>query len=222
MKYYPVFLDVKDRQCLVVGGGSVGLRKAVMLEKCGAQVTVVSRDFDAGRQSGNKGSMVLKQKRYDKKDLDGMFMILAATDDKELNRRICSDAAALNILTNVADAPELSDFILPAVVAQKDLMIAVSTGGASPAVAKRIRRELSEQFGPEYGQLLDLMRAVRKKLLSQGHDPDAHKEKFHALLEYGILKKIKTGDSKAVDQILEDLLGDGYQYETLLSKGSSG
>lgn len=221
MKYYPIFLDVKDRQCLVVGGGPVGLRKAAMLEKCGAQVTVVSRDFDAGRQSRSKGGMVLKQKRYEKKDLDGIFMVLAATDDKDLNQRIYNDAAKLNILTNVADAPKISDFILPAVVAQKDLMIAVSTGGASPAVAKRIRRELSERFGPEYGQLLDLMRAVRKKLLSQDNDPDSHKKKLHALLEKDILKKIETGDSKAVNQILEDVLGKGYQYETLLLKGSS-
>jgi precorrin-2 dehydrogenase/sirohydrochlorin ferrochelatase len=221
MKYYPVFLDVAGKPCLVVGAGHVGYRKAAMLAGCNARVTVVSPDFGEVWRTEPTPAVFLNRKAYDKKDLEGMFLVLAATDNADLNRQIKQDAAALNILANVADKEEISDFILPAVVTQGDLSIAVSTGGASPALAKRICRELGDHFGPEYAQLLTLMRAVRIKLLSQGHDPQSHKKIFHGLLENGILKQIKIGDINAVNQILEDVLGQGFEFEHLVSKGSS-
>lgn len=210
MKYYPIFLDICGKPCLVVGGGTVGFRKAGTLEKCGAAVTVVSEKFDDRFSSEPVTRFCLKTKPYESKDVMGMFLVITATDNRMLNSRVQEDAKALGILCNMADAQETSDFILPAVMEQGDLILAVSTCGSSPALAKKIRKELTVQYGPEYGLLLDLMRTVRKKLLASDHAPDDHKEKFHALLNRNILGKIKANDTNAVNQILRDVLGEGY------------
>ena len=220
MKYYPVFMDINNRPCLVVGGGAVGVRKAKRLKKCGARVTVVSKQVDDACRSLTDQGICVDKKKYTAADIKGMFMVFAATDNAELNRRVKSDANAAGILCNVADAAEHSDFILPSTVRQGNLTLAISTGGASPAMAKKIRQALSDQFGPEYARMIELMGAVREKLLASGHAPDDHKKDFHALIEKGMLNGIKNGDIAMVNRILHDVLGSGYQYETLISSRS--
>jgi precorrin-2 dehydrogenase/sirohydrochlorin ferrochelatase len=217
MKYYPVFLDVKDKRCLVVGGGAVGARKAATLEKCGARVVVVSERFSERFDDLETKNIRLENRKYDRDDVADMFLVFAATDDAGLNARIKKDAAALNILCNVADAPDESEFILPSIVERGDLLVAVSTCGSSPAMAKKIRQELDAQFGEEYAQLLQLMGNMRRKLLSQGHDPQGHKKIFHSLIDKGILDLIKTGDEKNINVILNDIPGEGYTYRDLVS-----
>ncbi|MCF6248552.1 MAG: bifunctional precorrin-2 dehydrogenase/sirohydrochlorin ferrochelatase [Desulfobacula sp.] len=216
MKYYPIFLDIKDKPCLVIGGGPVGARKAAMLEKCGAGVRVVSERFDDSFGPLKKKGVCLGKKSYEKKDMEGMVLVFAATDKARLNQQIKSDAEAANIFCNVADGPDESDFILPSIVDKGDLILAVSTCGSSPAMAKQIRQELDDQFGLEYADLLKLMGAVRKKLLATGHAPDAHKKSFFALIENNILEWIEAGDINKINTILKDVLGDGYRYEELV------
>ncbi|MBW2582186.1 MAG: bifunctional precorrin-2 dehydrogenase/sirohydrochlorin ferrochelatase, partial [Deltaproteobacteria bacterium] len=172
MRYYPVHLDIQNRNVLVVGGGSVGTRKVKTLLDCGARVTVVSPEVSRQlRELAASGDIILAERSYQSEDLTGVFVVIGATDDERLNQQISSDADRLNTLCNIADRPEVSNFILPSIVQRDDLVITISTSGQSPALAKKLRKTLENQFGEEYGTLLQLMGAIRKKLLQQAHKP---------------------------------------------------
>jgi len=221
MKYYPIFLDIRTKECLVVGGGNVGARKALALEKCGAKVKVISETFSHKFVDLKKTNICIEKKKYEKKDVKGMFIVFAATNNADLNQQIKKDASLLNILCNVADATDKSDFLLPSIVDRGDLTVAVSTSGSSPAMAKKIRQDLESQFGPEYSQCLNLMGNIRKKLLSSRHGPDEHKKIFNTLIEKGILELIKANDDININAVLWDVLGKKYSYQDLVSSGSN-
>lgn len=214
MKYYPIFLDVKGRDCLVVGGGEVGTRKAMGLYRSGARVRVISKTFSQKLET--MSDICLASKSYEPSDLATAFLVFAATDNKDLNQQVREDATARGILCNVADAPDRSDFILPSVVERGDLVCAVSTSGASPALAKKIRKDLEQMLGPEYKDFLLLMANTRKKLLEEGHDPSTHKKIFTALVEKKIPELIAANDQTRIDSVLLELLGSGYEYERLV------
>lgn len=218
MQYYPVCLDVRGRKCLVVGGGSVGTRKVEMLVRCGAAVDVISDSFsDKLITMSDTVSVRLLNKEYEESDLDGVFLVIGSTDNHQLNLMIGEHAGQRNILCNIADNPEGCNFILPSVVNRGDLSIAVSTSGKSPAFAKRLRKELSEQFGDEYAVFLHLMGAVRKTLLLQNHDPEGHKQLFVKLIEGGLLDLIKTNNTTGIDSLLLNVLGEGFSFENLVN-----
>ena len=217
MKYYPVCLDIKDRRCLVVGGGQVGTRKVETLLACGARVTVVSPEATPRlAQLAREGAITLNQRGYRSTDQEETFLVIGATDDEALNRRINTDAETGARLCNIADQPHLCNFILPSVISQGDLMITISTSGQSPAFAKHLRRLLSQQFGPEYGLFLDLMGAIRRRLLATEHAPEAHKPLFERLIQGGLLERIKADDPEAIDALLAEVLGKGFHYKDLL------
>jgi len=218
MKYYPVNLDVRDKKCLVVGGGEVGARKAETLSACGADVTVLSPVFSERCRRLEPEGVRLSGKRYAREDLDGAFLVFAATDDSGINRAVKQDADEQNILCSIADWPDGSGFTLPAAVTRGDLLLTVSTGGKSPAVAKRIRRALEKEFGPEYETLLTLMGRIREKLLQQKRDPAAHKQQFNALLDSGLLDLIGKEDKTAIDRLLKTILGDGFEFDNLMAR----
>ncbi len=220
MKYYPILLDIKDKNCLVVGAGPVGARKAAGLDRCGARVFVVSRVFSDRFKDADMQSVTCRKKEYDPNDLCGMSLVFAATDNQVLNQKIKTDAAKENILCNVADAPGSSNFILPSIIRRGDLILAVSTCGASPALAKNIRQDLEKLFGPEYEKMLQVMGNIRKRLLSRGHAPQEHKKIFYTLIEAGMLELIKTGNEQKINSVLHDLLGTDYKYQELMSQRS--
>jgi precorrin-2 dehydrogenase/sirohydrochlorin ferrochelatase len=217
MKYYPVHLDIKNRNCLVVGGGAVGTRKVNTLLACGARVTVVSPDpAQQLKKMAAEGSITLKERAYRTVDLEDMFLVIGATDDEMLNRQISEEAEQIGILCNIADRPEACNFILPSVVQRGDLVITISTSGQSPALAKRVRRKLEAQFGEEYADFLLLMGAIRKKLLSQAHEPEAHKALFNQLIDSDLIELLRTGQRKQLNLLLYKILGEGYRIEELL------
>lgn len=216
MRYYPVSLDVKDRACLVVGGGAVGSRKVETLVKCGAEVTVVSRVFtDKLRAMEERGEVTLISRAYDPSDLDGIFLVIVATDDQAFNGMVSRDAEKAGKLCNVADYPSACNFILPSVIHRGDMTLSISTSGKSPAFAKWMRRTLSEQFGPEYGEFLNLMGLVRQKLLAEAHAPEAHKPLFEALIAGGLLDLVTAKDEAGADALLFEVLGEGYSCRDL-------
>ena len=217
MRYYPVNLDIKGRQCLVVGGGRVGSRKVDTLVQCGAEVTVVSAEVSPTvKQLADEKAILLKQRAYQASDVEGMFLVIGATDNETLNRQINADAERLNLLCNIADRPEICNFILPAIVRRGSFVMAISTAGKSPAFAKHVRKRLETQFGPEYGVMLELMGAIRSKLLAGAHEPEVHKPLFEQLIDGDLVALIKDQQIDRIDQLLERVLGPGYRYHQLM------
>lgn len=217
MRYYPVNLDIKGRRCLVVGGGRVGARKVDTLLRCGAAVTVVSPKVSpAVMQLAADKTIEMKQRPYRASDVEGMFLVIGATDNETLNRQINADAERLNLLCNIADRPEICNFILPAIVRRGNFVMAISTAGKSPAFAKHIRKRLETQFGPEYGVVLELMGAIRSKLLADAHEPEVHKPLFEQLIDGDLLSLVKDQKIDQIDQLLERVLGAGYRYHQLM------
>jgi len=217
MRYYPVHLDIQNRNCLVVGGGAVGTRKVLTLLQCGARVTVVSPIIsDRLRELAATGTLTLYKRPYQTGDLDGMFLVIGATNDEALNRRISSDAEGINTLCNIADRPEICNFILPSIVRRDDLVITISTSGRSPALAKKLRQILENQFGEEYADFLRLMGAIRKKLLNRSHEPEAHKYLFEQLINSDLIALIRGKKIDDINALLIDILGQGYRYDELM------
>ena len=179
-RYYMACLDVAGRDCLVVGGGSVGLEKARGLLDCGARVTVVAPEIASELR---ELPVELVERTYRTDDLDGRFLVLAATADSEVNRRVSEDAERRSLLCNVADAPDLCSFILPAVHRQDPIAIAVTTSGASPALAQRIRDEVAERYGPEYAELARRLRAQRPWAKENLTTYEERRDYFQALVE---------------------------------------
>jgi siroheme synthase-like protein len=157
-RYYMAAIDLEGRDCLVVGGGAVAHEKIVGLLDCGAVVTVVAREIS---DAVHALPVDLAAREYRDGDLEGRFLVVAATDDNELNRRVHAGAEARGLLCNVVDVPELCNFILPAVHRVDPIAIAVSTGGASPALAKRIRNDIAAIVGEEHADLARELRALR-------------------------------------------------------------
>ena len=217
MRYYPIYLDVKDRKCLVVGGGAVGTRKVETLLECGAKVTVVSIDASEKlKKLSNSGLIRLKERAFQTDDLESVFLVVVATDDEDLNVKVHAAAERRRVLCNIADRPEACNFILPSIVSRGDLTIAISTSGKSPAFAKKLRKQLEAQFGDEYAEFLKLMGAIRKKLLSKDHEPEAHKHLLERLIETDLVQMLKNADTDAINTLLLEVLGDGYDFETLI------
>ena len=217
MKYYPINLNIHNRNCLVVGGGGVGTRKVITLLDCGARVTVVSPDPTPRlKKLAAEGSIQLKERSYRSDDVDQVFLVIGATDDENLNRQISKDAERVKILCNIADRPDVCNFILPAIVRRGDLAITISTSGKSPALAKRLRLDLQTQFGEEYADLLRLMGAIRDKLLRQAHEPEAHKALFNQLIDKDLIGLIKANNTKDINALLHEVLGEGFNIEDLL------
>ena len=215
MRYYPVNLDIRNRKCLVVGGGSVGTRKAMTLLDCGAKVTVVSTDAaEQLLKLADHGSIILKKRPYQTSDLDGKFLVIGATNNEESNRQIHADAELLGILCNIADRPESCNFILPSIVNRGDLVISISTSGKSPAFAKKLRKDLERDFGNEYAEFLKLMGAIRKILLANNHEPEAHKHLFEQLINGGLVDMIKEHKLSDINALLLKILGKGYDFES--------
>ena len=160
---YVACLNLRDRPVLVVGAGPVGLEKIEGLLVCEAVVRVVARNAVAQvLELAAQGRVELAERAYETGDLDGCFLVVAATSDTELNTRIYREAEERSMLVNVVDVPHLCNFILPAIVRNEFLTVAISTAGASPALAKRMKREAAELFGPEYVELAALLDSVRE------------------------------------------------------------
>ena len=219
MRYYPIFLDINGRRCLVVGGGSVGTRKVETLLECGASVTVIGIEItETLKRLSREQCINLKIRAYRPSDLDDMFLVIGATNDERLNRQLSLDAEERNLLCNIADRPAACNFILPSIVQQGDLVIAISTSGKSPALAKKTRKDLETQFDSAYAVLLDLMGAIRNRLLMEAHAPEQHKPIFNRIIHSNILDMIKAQNVEAIDSTLLKILGPGYSFHALMDE----
>jgi len=197
--YYPVFLNVKGRRCAVIGGGEVALRKVITLLKDGAKVTVISPELCLELASLAKEKKIKYAAReYKSGDLKGVFVAIAATDNSIINRRVAAEARKQAALVNVVDDAGESDFIAPAIIRRGEITIAISTSGQSPALARKLRVKLENEFGEEYGRLGRLIgeaRAQAKKLKitvdGEGWQAALDIEKLLSLIKKGEEKKAK-------------------------------
>lgn len=208
MGHIPIFLDVGGKPCIVVGGGDTVERKVRALLEAGAAVTVVGSDVNKELAAmSERGIVVLLPRPYERGDLKGFALAYVATDDTELARRISLEARELGVPINVVDAPELCSFLAPSVIQRGDLQIAISTSGASPALARRLREELEPLFGPEYAELLAVLRAVRARLRTIEPDPERRARKLSALVRSPLREYLKGRDYEAVDAVLAEHVG---------------
>ena len=157
-RLYMACLDLRGRSCLVVGGETVAAEKAAGLLECDARVTVVAPRIE---ESIRQLPVTLEVRPFEPADVDGQLLVIAATDDRSVNEAVSSAAAARPPRCNVADDPELCSFILPAIVRHDPILVGVSTGGASPALAQRIRSDIAELVGPEHARLARQLAALR-------------------------------------------------------------
>ena len=179
---FPIFLKLEGQRCLVVGAGDVAESKIIGLLDAGAKVRVVAPEATPQVQSwAAAGQIEWLARPCEPADLDGMLLVVAATYSPELHEQVHTEARRRGVLCNVVDVPELSDFYYPAVARRGALQIAVSTSGQRPALAQRLRKELEEQFGPEYEAWLQQLGEEREKLFAASMDPEERKRLLHDL-----------------------------------------
>ena len=179
-RYYMACLDLRERDCLVVGGGRIGVEKASGLLACGANVTVIAPHCDPELLELD---VTVTCRPFASGDVDGRFLVIAATSDRGVNAQVSAAAAALNTFCNVADDPELCSFILPAVVRREPIVVGVSSGGASPALAKRLRDDIARLIGPEHVQLAHRLRSLRPSAKRELPTYEARRDYFERLVE---------------------------------------
>ncbi|NPU84808.1 MAG: bifunctional precorrin-2 dehydrogenase/sirohydrochlorin ferrochelatase [Syntrophaceae bacterium] len=209
MAYYPVNLDIAGRRCVVVGGGQVAERKVERLVECGARVAVLSRRLtDRLAEMARAGTVEHIDSEYEPEKLGEAMLVIGATDREDVNDAVSRECRRRGILVNIVDDPERCDFILPSILQRGDLMVAVSTGGRSPALAKRIREDLEECFGPEYAVLLEIMAELRRKVTARGRSADENKVLFESVVHSEVLDRIRTGDWEGVRTLVRELTGE--------------
>lgn len=212
MRHYPVSLDISGRKCIIIGGGEVAERKARRLISCGADVSVISLSLAPGLEELSRGGKLRHiREEYRTEHLDGAFLAIGATDNRAVNERIFRDASEKRVLINIVDDPGLCDIILPALCERGDLQIAVSTGGKSPALAKKLREDLEREYGPEYGILLEIMGILREKILARGYDIARNKSRFESVVRSDILQEIRRREWDRVRRLIFDLTGEDLE-----------
>lgn len=203
---YPVTLDLQGRPCLVVGGGVIAERKAAGLLDTGARVTVVSPTLSPGLMAlATDGRFAWRPREYAEGDTAGFFLVMVATDDDAVNAAVAAEARASGVLVNCADDAERCDFILPAVLRRGAVTVAVSTGGASPIMARLVREEIDAALPAEYGALTDLVADVRVALRRRGLSLDA--ERWRRALDGELRRLVTAGQATEARQRLVERLG---------------
>jgi precorrin-2 dehydrogenase/sirohydrochlorin ferrochelatase len=205
---YPIALDVEDELCLIVGGGAVASRKAAELASCGAEVKVISpRLSEPMEQLLAEGLIMAERREVRLEDVEDPFMVVVATDDPQVNEWVALRARRARALVNVVDQPDLCQFAAPSVLRRGSLTVAVSTGGASPALAARIREELEELIGSEWEVIMDRLNLWRRKL--KDDYPDQPELRRHLMLEVArldLVSLVRHAGVEGLNAKLDELL----------------
>ncbi len=208
MRYYPVYLDLRERCCVIVGGGRVAERKALSLLEAGADVMVVSPSLTPKLQElSSSGKIAHIAKTFEEKNLSGAYIVIAATDIPDLNAEIGRLCRKKQVLVNVVAPPSGSSFIVPSLVDRGALLIAISTSGESPALSKRIRKELEKIFGKEYELFLQRMSILRNRLMEQMKDEAERRRIFQALADSDVIELLRQGKTHEADHRIMEISG---------------
>ncbi len=187
--YYPAFINIKDKECIVIGGGNIAERKALSLLNSGAKVKVISPELtDTLKKYVKEGQIRYLKRKYRKGDTKDAFVVIVATSDPDVNKKITKESTCL---VNVVDNPEISNFIVPSVLKRGLLTIAISTSGASPAMAKYIRKELEGLYGRDFGKFLNLLKKIRTEVLKKVSDKRKRETILKKLIEKNVIKALR-------------------------------
>lgn len=216
---FPLNLDITGRFCVVVGGGSVALRKVMSLLVCGAKIRVISPVLKEELEKlVQRGQVEWLDREYERGDLQGAFMAFAATDNPEIQNQVREEASCYSVLLNRVDDPETCDFQVPASFCRGELLLTVSTGGGSPALASRIRQELESQYGEGYAAVVGLLTMLRKAVLNRDGDFRAHAALFNSLLDRGIVEMVLAANWFDLQMVLLETLPPEVDGVELLRK----
>ncbi|AOX99666.1 siroheme synthase CysG [Jeongeupia sp. USM3] len=207
MDYFPLFLNLRRQRCLIVGGGDVALRKARLLLAAGAELIVVSPDLaDELAALRDRGEITHAQREFDQADIDGMRLVIAATDDEAVNAQVHAECEARNVLVNVVDTPEKCRFIVPSIIDRAPLMVAISTGGAAPVLARQLRARIEATLPHGYGVLARLAGALRERVKTRFGDERARRRFWETALEGPAAEKALAGNEAGAMAELEQRL----------------
>ena len=207
MSFYPVFVELEGKSVVVVGGGNVAFRKVTALLECGAAIHLAGRVLTSElREMVDKKEIHFLGNEFHDEFLNGAFMVIAATDDKDLNHHVSTCAREKGVLVNAVDQPPDCDFIVPSIIRRGDLIIAISTSGKSPAMARKIRKGLEAQFGREYEAFLAMMGRLRKEVLSLGLSQKENSRIFQKIVDADLLTDFSEGFPKRVETCLKNIL----------------
>jgi len=205
--FYPLFLDLLDRPVLVVGGGVVAERKVDSLVEAGADVLLVAPNLTGPLEDLSSRRIIrVHRRKFEAADLDGVMLVVSATDDRSTQEQVAAEARARGILVNTVDRPALCDFIVPAVVRQGDVVLAISTSGKSPALAAALRAKLEKVVTPDTARAAQILGEVRTEVHERFADPDKRKEVFDKIVETGILDWITEYDDTTALQRVRDVI----------------
>lgn len=206
MSLYPMYVNLTDKRCLVVGAGKVAERKIASLIKAAARVTVVSPTSTPGIQKwSDEGSVTLHLRTFSPEDVHKMTIIIAATDDPAVNLAV-HQACQPHQWVNIADRPDLCSFFVPATVERGDLQVAISTGGANPGLAKKLRRQAEEWMGPEYESYTQFLGEMRQQVLSLGLEEGEKRIILRELLDDRFFQWTQNGEIERRDREAKELL----------------
>jgi precorrin-2 dehydrogenase / sirohydrochlorin ferrochelatase len=206
IRHYPIFVSLHGRDCLVVGGGPVGERKIRALLQYGAVVRLVAEDLTSWLQTQcNEGTVHLLGSRYTKDLLEEVDIVFAATSDPVLNRTIAVDARQRKLWCNMATEPERGSFIVPSIFQQGPLTIAISTGGASPALAVQIKQKLAHEFGTEWTIVLNLMALLRITIQSKEMTSAQNQELYRRITRLPLVEWIQRGEKTQIIRAISDI-----------------
>lgn len=222
--YYPIYLDIEDRDVLIVGGGNVCARKAETMVRYGARVTIVSLQFtDEIERWARDGKVTLRRKPYEEADLEGSSIVIASTDDPCVNGHVARDCRRRKIPVNVVDVTHLCEFIVPAIVERGSIQIAVSTGGRSPALARTLREDLQKFVGPEYDELNELLGTLREGAKATLPTDVDRKRFFDGIIADGALDMLRRGRRReAYETIVRTCERAGVPASEMLKRGVKG
>jgi precorrin-2 dehydrogenase / sirohydrochlorin ferrochelatase len=216
VQYHPVHLDLRGRPCVVVGGGEVARPKVESLLEVGARVTVVSPTLVSPLAALAETHEIVHHPRpYRTGDLADAALAYVAVDDPAVQTAVAAEASAARVFLNVVDVPALCTFIAPAVVRRGPVVIAISTGGASPALARRMREDLEARVGTEYGLAATILAKVRPLVQAAHPDAPGRSRTFARLVDGPLLEALRARDVAGVDAILRDAVGDGATLAAL-------
>lgn len=203
MEYFPVFLDLKNRLCLLVGGGDIATRKGRLLSKAGARLRVVAPEISGElRELVAQNNGELHEREYHTSDLDNCVIAIAATDIESLNEQISTDAKARNLPVNVVDSPALCTYITPAIIDRSPLVIAISSGGESPVLARLIRAKLETLIPVSYGRLAQIASSWRDRVKARFDDGDSRRRFWEKVLQGPAAELALNGQEEAAENVI--------------------